>query len=233
MIDGPPALFTTENVIHLDPWCTSVKYALENCILSDSMHKYEPSLSFTFTKTWKRRYVVLVDRVVFIFKTSKSTSPPKEHFTLTDDTFVFVTEEFKKGYVIELRKPSVRWYIRCDSITQMKSWLESMKKVVACIKIGFDGVLSSTMLSSISLSEDYRIIIHQPITMNPHRKSLPPINTLNTRYPIPHVSTVSSSSSVKRQSLAEIPDWEASIPPQLPPPTSKLPAVPPLFAVSE
>ncbi|CEG76903.1 hypothetical protein RMATCC62417_11731 [Rhizopus microsporus] len=197
-----------ENAIAIDPWCISVRYALEHSICSDWMYKYETP-TFTFTKSWKKRYFVLVDRIVYVFKSTKPTSPAKEHFVLTADTFVFVTEEFKKGYVIELRKPHFKWYIRCDSVNQMKQWLELMKKTVACIKIGYNGLLTHSILSSIKLTDDYKILIPQS-----YPKTRP-------------------SSHYSRRSMADIPDWETMIiPPQLPPPRTKPPPVP-LPTVSE
>ncbi|GAA5801665.1 hypothetical protein HPULCUR_007114 [Helicostylum pulchrum] len=219
------------DTVIIDPWCMSVKYALEHAINSDWLHKYEQPSTFGFGRSWKRRLFVLVDRIVYIFKTSKSTNPAREHFLLTDDTFVFVTEEFKKGFIIELRKPLCKWYIRCESVNQMRQWLESMKKIVACIKIGYDGVLSSPILSSIRLTDDYRILIptaHEN-SKRLNRQSLP---TMVTTRP----STPSSSLQLRpqRQSLTEIPDWESTLPPQLPPPRSKPPPVPPcLPTVSE
>lgn len=208
----------------------SVKYALEHAINSDWLHKYQQPSTFGFGRSWKRRLFVLVDRIVYIFKTSKATNPAREHFLLTDDTFVFVTEEFKKGFIIELRKPSCRWYIRCESVDQMRQWLESMKKIVACIKIGYDGVLSSPILSSIRLTDDYRILIptaHES-SKRLNRQSLPTMVT--TRPSTPSLL----QHRPQRQSLTEIPDWESTLPPQLPPPRSKPPPVPPcLPTVSE
>ncbi|KAI8070296.1 hypothetical protein BDF21DRAFT_454395 [Thamnidium elegans] len=214
------------DTIIIDPWCMSVKYALEHAINSDWLHKYEQPSTFGFGRSWKRRLFVLVDRIVYIFKTSKPTNPAREHFLLTNDTFVFVTEEFKKGFIIELRKPLCKWYIRCESVNQMRQWLESMKKIVACIKIGYDGVLSSPILSSIRLTDDYRILIP---TAHENSKRL-------NRQSLPAMVTTRSSTPFRpqRQSLAEIPDWESTLPPQLPPPRSKPPPVPPcLPTVSE
>lgn len=251
----------TNNTV-IDPWCVSVKFAIENSISLDWLQKYEQPTTFSFGKCWKRRLFILVDRIVFTFKNSKLTNPAKEHFQLTEDTFVFVTEEFKKGYIIELRKPLSKWYIRCDSVTQMKSWLESMKKIVACIKIGYDGLLSTKILYSIKLTDDYRILIPMEASDNNnnssnnnkklYRQSLPP--AIQRQQPTPVTVTrnrslasslTTSSNTItrppsrsslynNRQSLSDIPDWETIIPPQLPPPRSKPPPVPPILpTVSE
>lgn len=201
----------------VDPWYMSLKQAEDEAIQSDWMLKYQPP-SFTFARPWKRRLFILVDNIVFLFKSSKPTQPAKEHFVLTNDTFVFVTEEFKKGYVIELRKPLMTWYIRCESIQQMRTWLESMKKIVACIKIGYNGRLSNSILSSMTLTDDYRILM----PTNSFRQSLPPpVVTPKIR-----VNRTYSLQHHCRKSFPETADWKTMIPPQLPPPTCKLPPVP-------
>ncbi|KAG1149712.1 hypothetical protein G6F37_000993 [Rhizopus arrhizus] len=194
-------------------------YALEDAICSDWMYKYETP-SFSFSKTWKKRFYVLANNNVYVFKSTKSTNPAKEQFMLTEDTFVFVTEEFKKGYVIELRKPHFKWHIRCDSVEQMKLWLESMKKIVACIKAGYNGTFNPLVLSSLKLTEDYQLLD----TRFSKQQSLPNSGNNNRK----RVSSI----KISRQSLAEIPDWETLIPPQSPPPRSRLPPIP-LPTVSE
>lgn len=220
--------------LKFDPWCTSLKYALEHCTFSDWMYKHETP-AFAFARSWKRRLFILVDQVVLVYKAAKSTSPAREHFILTEDTCVFVTEEFKKGYVIEMRKPFCKWYIRCDSLSQMRTWLESMKKIVACIKIGYTGDLTTELLSTVTLTDDYRILV--PVDNSTHLSS-----TDRRKYrqslPVPTTTKLANDEQNKkraRQSLADIPDWESTLPPQLPPPRTKLPPVPPspLPTVSE
>lgn len=227
----------TESITnHIDPWCMSVKVAIETSIVSDWLHKYEHP-TFAFSRSWKRRLFILADRIVYTFKSSKSTTPAKEHFVLTDDTFVFVTEEFKKGFIIELRKPLCKWFIRCESVNQMKCWLEAMKKIVACIKIGYDGLLNNSILASVKLTDDYRILIPSKVAAirmdkrQQYRQSLPVSMTYTSNHndilsnrKRPLSST--SNNNNNRQSLASIPDWETVLPPQLPPPKSKPPPVP-------
>lgn len=237
----------TESITnHIDPWCMSVKLAIDTCIVSDWLCKYEQP-TFAFSRSWKRRLFVLVDRIVYNFKSSKSTTPAKEHFVLTDDTFVFVTEEFKRGFIIELRKPLCKWFIRCESVNQMRSWLEAMKKIVACIKIGYDGLLNSSILASVKLTDDYRILIPSKVAAmqldkkQHYRQSLPVSMTFNSNnnHDIlphnrkrPHSSSSTLAAAKHRQSLAEIPDWESILPPQLPPPKSRPPPVPSSYGTS-
>ncbi|KAI9005427.1 hypothetical protein CLU79DRAFT_781803 [Phycomyces nitens] len=240
----------------LDPWCMCVKTALENVICHDWLQKYESS-SFAFVRTWKRRYVVLVDKTVHIFKSPKPTNPSKEHFLLTEDTFVFVTEEFKKGYVLELRKPLCKWYLRCESVAQMKVWLESMKKIVACIKLGHQGQMTASLLSHLELVDNFRLLAMKPdknekaTDKDQHSdpsgtlaRDIPADIIPNKRWKEARSRSIQAALSgnrlsspffpvPKRQSLAQIPGWEATLPPQMPPPQSTPPPVPQLPAVSE
>ncbi|ORX63108.1 hypothetical protein DM01DRAFT_1331185 [Hesseltinella vesiculosa] len=249
-----------------DPWCVCVKAALDNALCHNWLYRYEPP-SFALARSWKRRMVVLVDRSVYVFKNNKPTCPIRDHFLLTDDTLIFVTEAFKKGCVIEMRKPLCRWYLRCDSVDQMKTWLTTLKKLVACLKLNVTGPLTPSLLDSMVLTDDARLLIHhQPSTSSPLLSrsatarhsilsqptpsvssglaTLHPLHTnssIHSHRPLPSASTrrapgykrastpvfSSPPSSSKRQSLAQIPDWEKSLPPQLPPPTSTPPPLPP------
>ncbi|KAI9266945.1 hypothetical protein BY458DRAFT_534001 [Sporodiniella umbellata] len=187
-----------------------VKDAVEYGICSDWLYKYEPP-HFAFAKAWKKRFCVLTDRTVYIFKSSKPSQPIREQFELTENTCVFVTEEFKKGYVIELRKAQSKWYIRCPSVDQMKLWLERMKKIVGCIKLGFHGSFTPHLLTHLTLADNYQVL-----SRNKHHS-----------LPLPDPPLYKKSIVVpQRKSLAEIPDWETIIPPQLPPPRTKLPPLP-------
>ncbi|KAI8881183.1 hypothetical protein K501DRAFT_334901 [Backusella circina FSU 941] len=223
-----------ESLLTFDPWCTPLQIALNKPIYSDLMDKYEQHPPFAFKKNWKRRHLVLMEHVILIYKPDRATEPAREHFILTEDTVVFATEDFKKGYVIEVRKPLSKWYIRCDTAKQMKTLLELLKKIVACIKIGYSDTLSFQVLTSFTLTDDYKILI--PLKMaeekRRHRQSLPPVITPNATL----TSHLKRSNSHKpRLSLTDIPGWETTLPPAMPPPRSKPPSVPPptLPTVSE
>ncbi|KAI8096221.1 uncharacterized protein BX664DRAFT_290960 [Halteromyces radiatus] len=205
-----------------DAWCMSVKVALENASCKDWLYKYEFP-TFAFARSWKRRYIILSGQTVYVFKSNKATNPTREHFLLTDDTLIFVTEDFKKKEcVIEMRKPLYKWYLRCESVTQMKYWLEAMKKVVACLKLGYRGPLTSSVLSSLVLTDDARLLTTRHTSQQPSFFD----NKKTKRSSTPVTFPFNSSSSSKRQSLAQIPHWEKTLPPQMPPPTS-LPPPPP------
>ncbi|ORZ16318.1 hypothetical protein BCR42DRAFT_491374 [Absidia repens] len=206
-----------------DPWCMSVKMAQDAALCENWISKYE-SPTFAFARSWKRRYIVLTDRIVYVFKSKKPTTPAREHFLLTDDTLIFVTEDFKKGCVIEIRKPLCKWYLRCESITQMKHWLEAMKKVVACLKLGYSGALTTSLLSSLTLTDDARLLTSstkKSSTTDPqqqqhihhqhhhhhhhHRQSLQPQNILYKQQPLHHHHLLSRNYHLQQPPFGEAP----------------------------
>lgn len=240
----------------LDPWCMSVKMAQDSAVCSNWLHKYE-SPTFAFARSWKRRYIVLTDNIVYVFKTNaKSTAPARAHFLLTDDTLIFVTEDFnssnkknqqqQQSCVIEIRKPLCKWYLRCESIDQMKTWLEAMKKVVACLKLGYNGALTASLLDSLILTDDARLLktkktdaLHhqeqhflqqhqqQRSRLSQQFSEAQPSQYRTKRSSTPAIPlSTTTPTTKKRQSLAQIPHWEKMLPPQMPPPTS-LPPPPP------
>lgn len=216
----------------LDPWCMSVKVALENAICSNWLYKYDPPsssiASFVISRrlSWKRRFVVLVDRIVYIFKSdSKSTHPAREYFLLTDDTLCFASEEFsneKKGYyVLELRKPLFKWYLRYETAAEMQFWMEAMKKIVAYTKLGHRGeTLSASMLATLKLTDDSRLLTVAPqqqqqqymgrsisatttTTTTTATKAKHPPATLRASLP----PTLPSTTNVRNDNRAETSQW--------------------------
>ncbi|KAI8334014.1 hypothetical protein BC941DRAFT_473244 [Chlamydoabsidia padenii] len=230
---------STQRQKSLDPWCMSVKMAQDSAVCSSWLHKYE-SPTFAFTRSWKRRFIVLTDQNVYVFKTdTKSTAPARAHFLLTDDTLIFVNEDFNKqqqGCVIEIRKPLCKWYLRCESIAQMKTWLEAMKKVVACLKLGYRGTLTASLLDTLILTDDSRLLktkktdelYHQQRSrLSQQFSEAQPSQYRTKRSSTPVIpSSTLPTPTTKRQSLAQIPHWEKMLPPLMPPPTS-LPPPPP------
>ncbi|KAI9299463.1 hypothetical protein BJ944DRAFT_274216 [Cunninghamella echinulata] len=184
---------TTTPTYFNDPWTMTVNLTLNDAICQDWLYKYETP-TFAFSRSWKRRYVVLLDKTVYIFKSShhsqhhykkfyttsssssfSTTTPPipSDRFLLTEDTLVFVSQEFKKGCVIELRKPLCKWYLRCESIDQMKCWLKILKKVVACIKLNYPSPLTTKLISNLSLTDDARLLIPKSSSSSPSSSSTP------------------------------------------------------------
>ncbi|KAF7728273.1 hypothetical protein EC973_006447 [Apophysomyces ossiformis] len=201
---------------NIDPWCMSAKLALDHAVCSDWLHKHNPS-SFAFGRSWKRRFVAIVNRTVYIFKSEKPTVPAHEHFLLTEDTMVFVSEKSKKGFVLELRKPLCQWHLRCSSVAQMKDWLETMKKIVGCAKLSLGGTITKPLLDSVQLTDDHRIL---KLTNTAEQKA----SLQQQNHPSLRRNTSAASQHHQRRSLADIPDWEKILPPPLPPPKIPLPS---------
>ncbi|KAI9313813.1 hypothetical protein BX666DRAFT_1863764 [Dichotomocladium elegans] len=237
----------------------SLKAALEDprLITYAWLYKHEVP-SFAFARSWKKRYIVLIDKTLYVFKSTKPTSSVREHFGLTDDTLVFVSEEFKKSsFVLEIRKPLLKWYLRCESANQLKEWLEAMKKVAACLKLGHRASLTASILNGLQLTDDTRLLLIQNNEDQPQPKQqlLPAIASVAQSSPQPqppsaathwwkkhqHQHLLKTRRSLdtadaattnhlpfgKRQSLAQIPNWEKTLPPQKPPPQRSPPPPPP------
>ncbi|KAI7868231.1 hypothetical protein BDF14DRAFT_1881025 [Spinellus fusiger] len=244
------------------PWSIDVKTASEQALCSDWLQRHAPSL-FTFVRSWKRRYTVLLHHTVYVFKSNKPTALAQDHFVLTEDTFVFVSEEFKKGYVLELRKPLCKWFLRCESVAEMKCWLEAMKKVVAFIKLGYQGIVTVPLLNHFQLADDHRLLVaktaSQDMSEHLQQHRSPSVRTSLINF---QENPLDSHGSPKRLSLKDChyrrsvplslmalpsptlpsvrqsvspptPRWEGALPPQLPPPQSIPPPVPQSSPVAE
>lgn len=248
-----------------DIQCTSLRTALENASCHGWLCKRETP-SFAFARSWKKRYITLTDRILYVFKSDKVTAPAREHFLLTDDTLVFVSEEFKRShFVLEIRKPLCKWYLRFDSATELKKWLEAMKIVITMsskhttMSHGLQQEHDTTTRGRKHRSAIVETLLPRPPPWWRHyednrRSSSPPVPITTTSMTNNHdtcpttthtttdttntittttITTSSSSSSasttpptIKRQSLAQIPDWEKTLPPPMPPPQSSPPPAP-------
>jgi hypothetical protein len=189
--------------------------------------------SFGFSKQWKKRFFVLVDSMLFIYKDDNSTLTWRNFMELSKDTIVFVTNEFgNKLYCIEIRKPGQErsWYVQADGPEDMKLWLNELKATVRWIKTGKrrseDDDTMSTMSDSlssldISLTRQNSIskasLVSQAPPPPPDYTSRPPPPAPSDPLPSPRLH------SIPRQ--PQQPRYMA-IPPPLPPPTGTLPPTP-------
>ncbi|KAG2217616.1 hypothetical protein INT45_004171 [Circinella minor] len=129
----------------------------QNCTMRGWMTKHIPP-SYSFTKTKKKRYVVLADRMIYTFKTDQPTAHYREFFQLTKDTSVFVTD-FITGamFCIEVTKlagEKKSWYLQCQSADHMKLWLDRLKKTVAWLRDVGEGVVTNRDLAMIQTEHD-------------------------------------------------------------------------------
>lgn len=95
--------------------------------------------SYSFTKSRKLRYIILADRMLYVFKNDQPTLQYREFFELTKDTQVFVSDRFTGVlYCIVISKrdglDSKNWYLECANAETMKEWLDKLKKTVAWLK---------------------------------------------------------------------------------------------------
>ncbi|KAI7856131.1 hypothetical protein BDC45DRAFT_504379 [Circinella umbellata] len=156
-----PALFRPS------PGGVNITAVWQNCTMRGWMTKHIPP-SYSFTKTKKKRYVVLADRMLYTFKTDKPTAHYREFFQLTKDTSVFVTD-FITGamFCIEVTKlagEKKSWYLQCQSADHMKLWLDRLKKTVAWLRDVGEGVVTNRDLAKIQTEHDALVnnVVQQP-----------------------------------------------------------------------
>ncbi|KAI8139976.1 hypothetical protein BJV82DRAFT_624629 [Fennellomyces sp. T-0311] len=161
-----PFVASTEdlNVVH-DPALfrpsyggVNVSAVWESCTMRGWMTKHIPP-SYSFTKTKKRRFVILADRMLYTFKVDQPTPHYREFFELTKDTIVFVTDYISGAmYCIEITKivgEKKSWYMQCDNAEHMKLWLDRLKKTVAWLREGDSrGVVTSRVLAKVQTEHD-------------------------------------------------------------------------------
>ncbi|KAI8581422.1 hypothetical protein K450DRAFT_232977 [Umbelopsis ramanniana AG] len=175
--------------------------------------------SFGFSKQWKKRYFVLVDSMLFIYKDDNPNLVWRNFMELSKDTIVFVTNEFgNKLYCIEIRKPGQErsWYVQADGPDDTKVWLNDLKGTVKWIKTGKrdEDDVASTLSDSVS-SLDLSVNRHSQQQQQQHLVQPPPPAPEYTNRPPPPVPSDPRS-----------PTRYKMMPPPLPPPTSILPPTP-------
>ncbi|RUS14524.1 hypothetical protein BC937DRAFT_93682 [Endogone sp. FLAS-F59071] len=102
------------------------------------LSKYSaPTFGFA-TKSWKKRYFLLVDTIFFSFKSEDAATLNNEYFELIPETIVFVTDDHDpRLYVIKVMRPDNRiWYVQAETESGLKMWLTELKKVVARLRSG-------------------------------------------------------------------------------------------------
>lgn len=125
-INDPAIYKPSSNGIHLD-------IIFQQAICSGWLTKHRAP-NFAFMKSTKRRYVVLVDRMLYSFKSERPTTY-REFFEITKDTHAYVTE----GYCIEIKKKGYDdlnsiWQLQADNVESMKLWLSRIKRVIDLLK---------------------------------------------------------------------------------------------------
>ncbi|KAI7884818.1 hypothetical protein K492DRAFT_173278 [Lichtheimia hyalospora FSU 10163] len=171
-------------------------------ILGGWMTKHMPP-AFSFTKTRHRRYVLLLDRHIYTFKTDSPKSDFREHFQLTANTDVFATDQFPGVlYCLEIaRKEDGRtWYLQADDAEDMKTWMDRFRKAIKWLRLEQPGVFTISQLLEMDRrsSESSNIIFDTTFSSS---------STWRQRQPLPR-----------------------DLPPQRPPPTRRPPPPPSCFS---
>lgn len=107
--------------------------------------------AFSFTKTRKRRYVLLLDRMLYTFKNDVPKADFREFFELTKTTNVVVTDQFPGvSYLLEIHRQEDgrTWYLQLDDVESMKAWLDRLKKTVQWLRSDLPGVVNLDQLIS-------------------------------------------------------------------------------------
>ncbi|KAG2195059.1 hypothetical protein INT47_003925 [Mucor saturninus] len=203
----------------------AVDLILQQANLTGWLTKHRPP-TFSFLKNIKRRYVVLVDRLLYSFK---STQPDtyREFFELTANTNAYVTDQVTGVlFCIEIKKKGHEdsWFLQADNAEDMKMWLDRIKRTISCLRTpGLTGTITSQKLAEIMTEcEEY-----STIAGNHRSSSTSSISDLSVAFPMPPCSPISSiHDSINRKSSQRSYSISSNLPPQLPPPTSLPPPIP-------
>ncbi|KAJ8660815.1 hypothetical protein O0I10_003458 [Lichtheimia ornata] len=139
--------------------------------------------SYSFTKSSKLRYLILADRMLYVFKNDRPTLQYREFFELTKDTQVFVSDRFTGVlYCLVISKrdglDQKKWYLECADAETMKEWLDKLKKTVAWLKENdnINSVITLSKLSNIQSEHDALVNNHK------HESSCLQVEPLSPRW---------------------------------------------------
>ncbi|CEP07952.1 hypothetical protein [Parasitella parasitica] len=127
-----------------------VDVILQQATCSGWLNKHRAP-TFSFIRNIKRRYVVLVDRMLYAFK-SETPETYREFLELTKNTHAFVTDQFAgELFCIEIRKvghdDTCSWFLQADDAESMKLWLDRIKKTIALLRAGTSDSITITQES--------------------------------------------------------------------------------------
>lgn len=206
---------TSNGIIHVD---IILKYA--KCSGWIIKHR---APTFSFMKHSKKRYIVLVDRMLYSFKSS-TPDTYKEFFEITKNTQAFATDKFAgELYCIEIRKmgldDSNSWYLQAENSESMKMWLDNIKQTIAWIQRndgnGTNLAYGKSSLLPTAEQDEYN---SRTSSIASSHSTLSDFTNLTRHSSLSKRPYLSSSSS--SQSMPII------IPPQLPPPKTQPPPIP-------
>jgi hypothetical protein len=197
--------------------------------------------TFSFIKTQKKRYVVLVDRMLYTFKNDTPDSY-REFFELTKHTHAFVTDQFSgELFCLEISKTSSldtsRWFLQADDADTMKLWLSRIKNVIAMLNAGETGTFLNDNMnrkeSDAYLSNESDMSLSSPRSSSSTTNEYPPYftsyNSMHSPPPSPYAETgYPRYNPVQGNRPFNGSSYKLSgvLPPQLPPPKTLPPPLP-------
>ncbi|KAI8341574.1 hypothetical protein BD560DRAFT_339158 [Blakeslea trispora] len=174
-----------------------IKLILQHANHADWMTKHRVP-GFSLMKSTKKRYIVLVDRILYAFKSEAPTSY-RSFFILNKDTYAFATDKFTGApFCIEIKKmgtdESSSWFLQAESADMMKIWLDKIKRTIGLIRKEHSTLITNDHLTQITTEEEEYAI---------------------------------AAGNMRQKSSASLTSYQSTIlPPQLPPPKTQPPPIP-------
>lgn len=188
--DSDPSLYR--------PSETQIDILLNQAICSGWLTRHKRP--FRFMKSTKKRFVILVDRMLYSFK-SETTNSCRGSFEITKDTDAYLKD--RPGYCIEIRKGvSDIWLLEVPDVESLKIWLRSIKRVIAWLRANNQGMITRCRLEKEGMTEEEGYA-----RLSMVKKTRPKESCLSLAFDTLHRPII-------------------SLPPQLPPPKTSPPPIP-------
>lgn len=170
-----PHINTTQLDIH-DPISyrprangTNLNLIFQQAIHSGWMTKHKAP-TFSFMKNVKPRFIVLVDRMLYSFK-SETPEVYREFFELTPTTNAYVTDQMSGVlFCIEIKKKGQddSWYLQAEDAESMKVWLDRIKRTISCLRSTSTGIITrSDLLNITTEEEEYTLVANSRLYESP------------------------------------------------------------------
>lgn len=149
----------------------NVRLILQQAIHSGWMTKHRTP-TFSFMKNSKPRLVVLVDRMLYTFK-SNTPEIYREFYELTANTNAYVTDQISGVlFCIEIKKKGHEeaWYLQADDAESMKVWLDRIKRTISCVrasKNSTDTITHASLLNITTEEEGYTMVANNKLYESP------------------------------------------------------------------
>ncbi|KAG2230283.1 hypothetical protein BDF21DRAFT_429032 [Thamnidium elegans] len=149
----------------------NVGLILQQAIHSGWMTKHRTP-TFSFMKNSKPRLVVLVDRMLYTFK-SNTPETYREFYELTANTNAYVTDQISGVlFCIEIKKKGQEeaWYLQAEDAESMKVWLDRIKRTISCVRASnnnTDTITNASLLNITTEEEEYTMATNNKLYESP------------------------------------------------------------------